>query len=815
MKQVMILLIILSLGMSWAIEKIDVLDNEPFPLQHWLTAEEAARWDEISRDFYVTDPPETPVHNVAEFEEMEGVLVRYPFGIPVSLIAMMSQHTKVVTLVSSTSQQNTVTGQYNSAGANIDNCEFLIAASDSYWTRDYGPWYVIDGNGDFGITNFPYNRPRPNDNDVPIEVADYLGINLFGMDVSHTGGNYMTDGLGISASTQLIYDENSISNAEIDSRMLNYLGIQTYYVIDDPNNTYIDHIDCWGKLLAVDKVLIREVPTTHAQYDEIEEVADYFASQTTSWGNNYQVFRVNTPNDQPYTNSLILNNHVYVPLTGSQWDDEAIASYEAAMPGYIVTGIMSAPPAWESTDALHCRTKGIADREMLYIYHLPVLDEQPADVDIAIECDLTAYSGEAIVADSVLCYYKSGDGDYEILVMDNVVGNTWQALIPGQPSGSAISYYLSAVDAGGKAASHPLIGMADPHTYYPGGIQEPQLTINPAIIEMEMTADTTTTSILELTNTGGGVINYSLEFQDTSRDISGSSVICDEEYFSPGETTTFSFTASNESTDEWIREVTITFPVGFEVINASDFAGGSDIIEYDGTSGDGVTVTWYGETPNQYGVLHCGESANADVEVSVSASFSGDAILEWTLSGDDFGSTPHTIEGEMNLEIYGGAVSWISSNQLGGELWAMETDEIMLTFDTTGLEAGLYSCNLIVSDNNGNENTVPVILTVNSTAGDNDYLPLVTDSYVYPNPFYQNGSRNSSIFYFSLANHATDVNVSVYNIRGQKTSDLYAGALSAGDHQLSWATSDTAAGIYFYILKAGDTLISEKFILLK
>jgi hypothetical protein len=400
--------------------------------------------------------------------------------------------------------------------------------------------------------------------------------------------------------------------------------------------------------------------------------------------------------------------------------------------------------------------------------------------------------------------------------MDNVVGNTWQTLIPGQSSGSAVSYYLYAVDAGGKTALHPLIGMADPHIYYPGGMQEPQLTINPAVIEMELTADTTATSILELTNTGGGVINYSLEFQDTSRNISGSSVICDEEYFSPGETTTFSFTASNESIDdEWINGVTIIFPVGFEVINASDFAGGSDLLEYDGTSGDGVTITWFGETPSQYGVLHGGESASADVEISVSTSFSGDAILEWTLSGDNYGTAPHTMEGEMNLEIYGGAVSWISVNQPGGELWAMETDEIMLTFDTTGLEAGLYSCNLIVSDDNGNQNTVPVMLTVNSTADDNDQLTLVTDSYVYPNPIYQNGSRNSSNFYFSLTNPASDVTISVYNIRGQKTADLYAGALSAGEHQFNWSTGDAAAGIYLYILKAGNTLISEKIILLK
>ncbi|MCF7919440.1 MAG: agmatine deiminase family protein [Candidatus Cloacimonetes bacterium] len=821
MKQFLLVLIIISLSVLGAVEKIDLLDSEPFPLQHWLSAEESARWDEIGRDFYVTDPPPAPIHNVAEFEQMEGVLVRYPFGIPVSLIALMSGHTRVITIVSSTSQQNTVTNQYNNNGVNIDNCEFLIAPSDSYWTRDYGPWYVIDGDDEFGIVNFPYNRPRPNDNDIPIEMADYLGINLFGMDVIHTGGNYMTDGLGISASTTLVYDENTISDAEVNLRMMNYLSIQTYYVIQDPNNTYIDHIDCWGKFLGVDKVLIREVPTTHAQYDEIEEVADYFAEQTTSWGNNFQVFRVYTPNDQPYTNSLILNDHVYVPIMGSQWDDEALAAYEAAMPGYTVTGIMSAPPVWESTDALHCRAKGIANHQMLYINHLPYLEEQPADVDMAISCDLNAYSGEEIIADSVLCYYKVGGADYTALVMENIIENTWLATIPGQPAGSEVYYYLYAVDAGGNHSFHPLIGEPDAHVYYPGGELEPVLEINPELITMEMTPDTTAYTTLELSNTGGGVINYILEFQDTSRDLTGSNVTCSSQYFSPGETTQFSFTVANESNDdEWVNEVTISFPAGFTVNSASDFTGGSGgVMEYDGNQGNGITVTWFGETVNGYGVLHNGETASTNVEISVNAGFSGDAVLEWTISGDNYGSAPHTVNGEMLLEIYGGPVSWISADQLGGELWAMETDEINLEFNTAGLEQGIYSCNLIVTTATGG-NVIPIALTVNNTAGDNDQLPLITESYIYPNPFCPNISRGVSTVNFTLSKNENKVTIAIYNFRGQKVADIFTGSMEAGVHNINWqgtsySGEQITSGIYFYLVQAGNEVLTEKFILLK
>ena len=90
----------------------------------------------------------------------------------------------------------------------------------------------------------------------------------------------------------------------------------------------------------------------------IEEVASYFASTITNEGLPWEVYRVYTPSDQPYTNSLILNNKVFVPIMNSSWDDDAIAVYEEALPNHEILGFTG---YWQSTDALHCRVKGIPD----------------------------------------------------------------------------------------------------------------------------------------------------------------------------------------------------------------------------------------------------------------------------------------------------------------------------------------------------------------------------------------------------------------------------------------------------------------------
>jgi len=316
-----------------------------------------------------TDPPPGPVRNIAEFEPMQGVLIRYPFGVSTSVIREMAEDVIVYCLVSS-SQQNSAYNSMNNADVNMDNVEFILGSTDSYWTRDYGPWWVVDGNGDIGVVDFTYNRPRPNDNQAPYKVSQHLDVPYYSADFVSAGGNYMTDGFGISASTQITYTENNQCGtnddssvplppcAYIDNIMEDYYGIETYHVVADPNNEYIDHIDCWGKYLSPTRMMIREVPASHSQYQEIEEVVDYFESTLTSTGEEWEVFRIYTPSDQPYTNSLILNNKVFVPISSSSWDDDAIEAYQLAMPNHEIIGFTG---SWVSTDALHCRAKGIPD----------------------------------------------------------------------------------------------------------------------------------------------------------------------------------------------------------------------------------------------------------------------------------------------------------------------------------------------------------------------------------------------------------------------------------------------------------------------
>ena len=150
--------------------------------------------------------------------------------------------------------------------------------------------------------------------------------------------------------------------------------------------------------------MIREVPDSHPQYDEIEETADYFANSLNAWGEPWELYRVWTPGNQPYTNSLILNEKILVPVTGGSWDDEALAVYEEALPGYDVIGFTG---SWESTDALHCRVKGIPDLQMLQIFHNPLNNDTEPDTNgYVVEVLFDDLSQTGLIEDSIKVFWK-------------------------------------------------------------------------------------------------------------------------------------------------------------------------------------------------------------------------------------------------------------------------------------------------------------------------------------------------------------------------------------------------------------------------
>ncbi|MDP8322455.1 MAG: T9SS type A sorting domain-containing protein, partial [Candidatus Stygibacter australis] len=79
----------------------------------------------------------------------------------------------------------------------------------------------------------------------------------------------------------------------------------------------------------------------------------------------------------------------------------------------------------------------------------------------------------------------------------------------------------------------------------------------------------------------------------------------------------------------------------------------------------------------------------------------------------------------------------------------------------------------------------------------------------YPNPF----NPVTTIAY--QTSEAGNVNVSVYNVKGQKVAELANNHQEAGTHNVVWNAAGEASGIYFVKMTASGTEQIQKVILMK
>lgn len=426
-----------------------------------ITEDELKRMHEIGIDHKSTAPPTGELRACAEWESSQGVIIRYPLGIPYSLVAEMSEDVIVYTICTSGYYSQAVSN-YTNYGVNLDNCEFIIASTNTYWTRDYGPWFIFTDEV-MGIVDPVYNRPRPQDDVIPQAIGSEWSMSVYGMSLSTPGGNHMTDGLGMSMSTELVYNENpSLTEAEVDSIMLAYLG-NDYTVLDYVENYGIHHIDCWAKMLNPNTILVKDVASGSSMYTKLNQRAEFLSQQIGPWGVPYTVIRIYCPSGAAYTNSLILNKKVFVPIIGSAWDDDAIQTYQDAMPGYEVIGFTG---SWLDNDAIHCRAMGVPDREMLWVKHVPLQNTNDTINDRLVNVEIQDCSGAGLISDSLKIYYSVDGGPYTFAILNATVDpDSFYGYIPVQDPGAEVAYFIKAADLSDRVETHPYIGEPWAHRF--------------------------------------------------------------------------------------------------------------------------------------------------------------------------------------------------------------------------------------------------------------------------------------------------------------------------------------------------------------
>ncbi len=479
---------LLFCAISFAQESNDILPAN-------LTREEV---DNAIRDGYqypipdrgiTTPPPFTNVRAAAEWEEIQALCIAwtsYP-GILKQIVAAAVNECEVI--ICSENPASTESYLLNSSyGGPVDltNVTILNEQLNSVWMRDYGP-NTVYGNevDDLYIVDWIYNRPRPDDDVLPDAIGAYLGVDVYNTTVSpndlmNTGGNYMTDGFGQAFCSELVLDENqggsagwttypNHTEAEINSIMNQYMGIDEYIKMPTLPYDGIHHIDMHMKLLDEETLLVAEYPAGTADGPQIEANINYVLNNfTTKWGTPYNVVRIPSPPQQSngnyppsgwyltYTNSVFINNTVLVPTYYSPYDEAALDLYAELLPGYNIVGIDcdNSPEAIISASgAIHCITNsvGVSDPMLISYACLPNTNDDVNDYY------LQAYINHTSGISGATLYYKTNLVDpYTAVAMTDLGSNEWGASIPAQAYGTDVYYYVEGVSNSGKVQTKPM-----------------------------------------------------------------------------------------------------------------------------------------------------------------------------------------------------------------------------------------------------------------------------------------------------------------------------------------------------------------------
>ncbi|MEE2908221.1 MAG: agmatine deiminase family protein [Planctomycetota bacterium] len=357
-----------------------------------------------------TAPPLGPLRAASEYEDMAGILLAWEgYSSIVSQMAAAITTTgeaKVFIACDSNNEANNARNTCISAGADPEQIVTVVRSTNTVWIRDYGPRYAYEGDCRI-IIDHTYNRPRPNDNAYSSYFGPQHGHQVYEIPLVHGGGNYHLNGIGRSAATELIVNENpGLSESQIVQYWRDYQNVETYIHDAFPTSVdYTQHIDMWMLICGDESIIISDWPTQSGSTQD--QICDGATAYYESLG--WDVFRVPAFSQfgthYTYTNMVVCNDLILLPRyddIADSYDNQAVAAVQAAMPGREVVQITCDSLAY-SAGVMHC-----------------ICMHMPAHVDgiYPTTCLQTPVEGIVDPNDCPMISWISDDDEFDVVSVD-------------------------------------------------------------------------------------------------------------------------------------------------------------------------------------------------------------------------------------------------------------------------------------------------------------------------------------------------------------------------------------------------------------
>lgn len=404
---------------------------------------------------------EAEMFSPAEFNRAHGVFLGWSEYQKVELkdIAYEVSKTDTVYVVHMQGEDSICKKYFTENKVNMNNVKFFNADTNevSVWIRDYGPFYVYE-DGNRALVQYDYkNYPT---NPIPGLLAEAWGFKYYYASLKYSGGNFMCDGNGMGFVADILLEENLLIGKEdsIARNFKKYLGVDSVVFVKSMKKDGTGHIDMAQKLLNDTLIIVGEYLNASDAYGQNKSILDQNAEKLSKIknldGRSFNVVRIpmppiyyngTKPVTSSYTNSLIVNNKVLVPIYGdtlAHLDTIALNIYKKLMPDYEVVGINSAEVI-KSNGAVHCITNTHFHKNPLKIFHSHFdtveIGKEPV-IDFRLNPRFKTMSGSV--------YYKSDSKKEYTEVKATLKNGIFSATLP-KMSENFKYYFKGAASSGG------------------------------------------------------------------------------------------------------------------------------------------------------------------------------------------------------------------------------------------------------------------------------------------------------------------------------------------------------------------------------
>lgn len=260
-------------------------------------------------------------------------------------------------------------------GVNMANIDFLIAKSDDVWTRDTGPLFARDGDGDLKIIDFAFDgwgkkTPYLKDDKIPVNAGKKLKIDVVSVnDFVLEGGSFeMSDDNTLMATKSSVISKNrnpDMTQSDAESYMKKYLGAENFIWLDGVTDEDITdaHIDGFARFYDEKTIITVSKNNFLDLYEGIKE-SDYkkLTNARNVSGEKYKILEVPMTEKNvkgldykgSYLNYYIGNKSLLVPVYGDKNDDVAIGILEKLYNKKVIP--INVVPLYKNGGMIHCIT---------------------------------------------------------------------------------------------------------------------------------------------------------------------------------------------------------------------------------------------------------------------------------------------------------------------------------------------------------------------------------------------------------------------------------------------------------------------------